>query len=386
MKKRSTHVFFFILLILFSIVFMFIKKYSRSMREEFDSSLYFPNSSSAPSLSVEEVFEKQVGRPLDPIHKSLFSTSSYLMEEEENDSMKSRKENEWERKMNKYMYYFQKGKKECASKKIVLTGLLRNSEKAIGLWQKWLERFVKEWKDYRIVLSENNSTDETRPLLLQWQQKNKKVILLCDDEEKINHKECKLTGIFERQYEGQNLAPDQERIQKMSILRNLYHDYCCKHFSDFDYVLVIDFDLNGDLYFDGIYHSIGLFTEDESLDAVACNGMLWNSDKKDFEYYDSFAHIDKGESYLFSSFLAKQQHDEYVHSTVNDLYRNFESPREVESAFGGACLYRTKPFCEGKYSYSDEFLSCEHGHFHQNMKLSVNPHMVFLIMGNNGTF
>jgi hypothetical protein len=200
----------------------------------------------------------------------------------------------------------------------------------------------------------------------------------------VNQKDCQLLGIFQTRYHEKHLAPDPERIQKMSILRNLYHDYICNYYSDFDYVLVIDFDLNGELYQDGIEHSLGLLKDDLELDAVACNGMLWESERKEYEYYDSFAHIDKGESFLFSSLSEKQQHDEYVHLTINDLYWNFETPREVQSAFGGCCLYRMKPFCDAKYGYSEDFISCEHGHFHQTLRMIVNPNMVFLIQGNNG--
>jgi hypothetical protein len=354
--------------------------------EESKKNMYptFSLNNNGIGLSLEKAFEKEIGRPIDPIHLSLFSSPDYILEDEVISADESRGDNEWERKLNKYIYYRNNGKEDRKSKKIVVTGLLRNSEKVLPSWQKWIREWVKNWKDYRIVLSENNSVDSTREFLLHWSTMDDKVMILCDDDKVVNQKECNLQGIFQTRYNEKHLAPDRERIQKMSILRNLYHDYICNNYSDFDYVLVIDFDLNGELYQDGIEHSLGLLKEDPKLDAVACNGMLWESQRKEYEYYDSFAHIDKGESFLFSSLKEKQQHDEYVHLTINDLYWNFEAPREVQSAFGGCCLYRMKPFCDAKYGYSEDFISCEHGHFHQTLRMIVNPNMVFLINLNNG--
>jgi len=354
--------------------------------EESKKNMYptFSLNNNGIGLSLEKAFEKEIGRPIDPIHLSLFSSPDYILEDEVISADESRGDNEWERKLNKYIYYRNNGKEDRKSKKIVVTGLLRNSEKVLPSWQKWVREWVKDWKDYRIVVSENNSVDSTREFLLHWSTMDDKVMILCDDDKVVNQKECNLQGIFQTRYNEKHLAPDRERIQKMSILRNLYHDYICNNYSDFDYVLVIDFDLNGELYQDGIEHSLGLLKEDPKLDAVACNGMLWESQRKEYEYYDSFAHIDKGESFLFSSLKEKQQHDEYVHLTINDLYWNFEAPREVQSAFGGCCLYRMKPFCDAKYGYSEDFISCEHGHFHQTLRMIVNPNMVFLIKLNNG--
>lgn len=339
---------------------------------------FYPRKEKDPISALETAFTTHLGRPLDPIHSSLFGAPNKFV-----DSAPTLNE-EWKAKFKQFLDWKEKGKKEKKTKKIVVTGLIRNAEAKALLWKSWVTEFVKEWADYRVVISENNSLDRTRSHLLEWSAKDEKVVIMCDDEVIVNQNECNLSGIFSLEYVGRYLAPDVERIQKMSILRNLYRDYICKFFSDFDYVLVIDFDLNGELFIDGLEHSLGMMTNDKTIHGVACNGMLWNPERNDFLYYDSFAHIDKGESYLFPSVQSKQQHDEYIQTTITQRYRNSVKPRQVESAFGGACLYRMKPFCEGKYSFSTDFLSCEHGHFHHNMNITVNPHMVFVIMGNNG--
>jgi hypothetical protein len=170
----------------------------------------------------------------------------------------------------------------------------------------------------------------------------------------------------------------------MSYLRNLYHEYIKINFKTFDYVGVLDMDLKGVLYEDGIFHSVQMMEKDRQIDAVACNGMLWEDSIQQYQYYDSFAHIDVGEPYIFETGKDKQLHDVYVHNSVSHRYRYYEEPREVMSAFGGFCLYRRGSFFHSRYNYSPTFFSCEHAFFHAKMtKLYVNPRNVFLILENN---
>jgi hypothetical protein len=118
---------------------------------------------------------------------------------------------------------------------------------------------------------------------------------------------------------------------------------------------------------------------------MACNGLLWEESQQDFEYYDSFAHIDLGEPFIFETAKDKQNHDKYVHHVLTHRYTAYEDPRHVLSAFGGCCLYKMTPFCKSRYDFSNQYFSCEHAFFHSTMKegVMVNPHFLFLILENN---
>lgn len=64
------------------------------------------------------------------------------------------------------------GEKEIADSRIVFAGLIRDGEKCVQYIRKRFEDLGKPFKDYHILIVENDSKDKTREKLLEWQKQN----------------------------------------------------------------------------------------------------------------------------------------------------------------------------------------------------------------------
>ena len=142
------------------------------------------------------------------------------------------------------------GFKAMKEMKVVITGLIRNGAKHISRIRKQTEQLGSHFQDYRILIVENDSTDNTRQQLLAWHDANLRVdVLGCG----VNVNECimKLPKTVDHE-------ADRPRIVKMANLRNIYLDHVMNEYSSFDYLIVIDLDLVGTCYIDGIASSFVL--------------------------------------------------------------------------------------------------------------------------------
>jgi len=153
------------------------------------------------------------------------------------------------------------------------------------------------------------------------------------------------------------------------------------YYDSFDFLCVMDMDLQGDLAMDGLYHSMYLLRTDPHLACVTGNGMLLR-DSSDFFYYDSFAHVEENEPILWENMTAKSNHDRYVHTHVTQLYSTNMNPDRVRSAFGGIALYRIPSILKQKYGFSRTHYCCEHSFLHDSLSIVVNPRFIFLIQVN----
>lgn len=273
----------------------------------------------------------------------------------------------------KYTSEVEKGKELARGSKIIVTGLLQNCFRQIPQLMERCMRIVSMFKDYRIVILENNSSDDSRKYLLEWAEKNKKVTILCNDAYAINTAEC---DIFSAKSSNDH-SPMPDRIQRMAYLRNIYMDHVSHYYKDFDYMCVMDMDLDGELMIDGFFHSLWVM-EKKKASGVAGNGVILR-DNGDFYYYDSFAHVEVDEPHIMTDIASKSEHDNYVHINMTHLYTTQMTPDRVRSAFGGIAIYDLKRIINHRYSYSSTFLSCEHAFFHDNMVLYVDPRFIFVI-------
>jgi len=269
----------------------------------------------------------------------------------------------------KYKESIEKGYKEAKTKTIVMTALTRDVELRVPDSKEKLEKIGECFKDYRIILYENDSEDDTRKLLSEWTKNNDKVILLdCCDEGSCD---CKLNSIdtYELGWAG------QKRIQKMRHFREKVLRYSTKHFSHFDYYLTYDFDLQGGLYLDGLITSFSK----NNWDMIFARGLqsIPQITKKRLILYDSLPYIpthmdfnhDKSLQYMFNKFdkdLGKKR-------VGSDFVR-------CKSGFNGLAIYRMESVNDSSYKNSDFY--CEHIDLHYDMnkkgydKVYYNPNMI----------
>ena len=109
------------------------------------------------------------------------------------------------------------GASYASKQKVVICGLARDIAKNIDRLKVVLERLGSYFLQYKIIIVENDSNDESRPMLLEWSKQNPNVIILgCG----VNVKECKLSL---KSYSSFDAGAN--RIGKMAYLRNIYLNY-----------------------------------------------------------------------------------------------------------------------------------------------------------------
>ena len=305
------------------------------------------------NFSIEEKFKSLIYRPMD----------SYW-----NLCLKNLEKSRHLTQIEEYHSRVKKGINIFKNKRIIITGLIHNAESQIEPLQSWFHTLSNLCMDCHIVIVENNSIDQTRVFCEKWKTMNpEKVHLVC------NKYLCDKTWTI-----GDMKGGESDRIEKMAFLRNLYCQYIKENinFLNFDYVFVIDFDLRGTIFWDGIFDSMYYFEKEPSIDAIACNGMVSGS----LLYYDSFAFARDRSELRWTNHLDKQNHDEDVLRYVSEEYQKSQELDKLASAFGGFCIYNYNSFISSEYGFEEKFYTCEHCIFHEKMKhFYLNPNMVFII-------
>lgn len=267
------------------------------------------------------------------------------------------------------------GKLEMNSSKIVFAGLVRNVDASQIAYVKEKFQFLgAQFMDYRIILVENDSKTNARQLLLQWVKENYRVTILgCGVN--VDHCTMDLTPTFKHE-------KSLSRITKMAFLRNIYLDYFEQEeiFKDFQYLMVLDPDLQGSLYLDGLWNTFGHFRQDpaRNIGGICPAGMTldWYYG---WSYHDPFAHYEYGETDYFWEFPGL--HDAHVRFWhVNRFWtKRGQELRRVRSCFNGVAIYRRQAAVNSRYNSSTTRLTCEHVFFHDKMKMYFNPSMPYTI-------
>ena len=241
-------------------------------------------------------------------------------------------------------------------KKIIITGLVRNSESNIYDSILFLyAQVIPHFKDYIILVYESDSDDNTRKILLEQSKKDPKFkVMGCGDKE--NQEICNL-ALLETEIRNRR----SRRINKMVYLRNMYVDEIKKHhYSDYDFVLVYDFDLRANFVTNSMLNTAYHFDNNEKIDGICAYGV----DSRTSKYYDTYAY--------------KSSEHEGSRPTKSGL-------EKVDSCFGGFTIYKRIPFIYAKYftykdSYDNNNVVCEHTGFNSNFSnLYSNNDMVLLI-------
>lgn len=269
-----------------------------------------------------------------------------------------------------------RGIREASRTKVLIIGMVRDVAKSIPAIKEKVERLGKHFQDYRVIIVENDSIDGTRGLLFQWKKTNPRVTVLgCGVDQEI---ECKIP----KTPKTVGHSATRPRIEKMAMLRNVYLDYIRQTISpeEYPYSLVWDLDSLSVLYEDGVLHTLGTMVKDPTI-GVSCANGIYNWGFFTY-YYDTYAHLEKGEIYDPDDKMAHNLR----HGAIESDYRRGEDPVEVDSCFSGFTIYRTRVLTNSKYDLPEGKLVCEHVALHQRMpkevKKVVNPSMINLVLLN----
>ncbi|MEM9819879.1 MAG: hypothetical protein AAF985_02360 [Bacteroidota bacterium] len=255
-----------------------------------------------------------------------------------------------------YFDRLESGYQKMKEQSIVICGLARDLIDGLPNAMARIECLGKKFKDYRVVIVENDSVDGTAEMLQYWQRVNPKV------------------QVLSQQLNAQKWADVQDlaRTTAMANYRNQYLDYVRAQQYAFDFLLVFDLDIPLGFSYDGIAHSFSY----PDWDVMASNGILvppFGNPIAQALFFDAFAFRQKGQ-------LTKPDL-----TTINQLqFQRGEALVPVESAFGGLAIYREEGILAGaRYGGQD----CEHVVLHQWLqqngfsKQFLNPSQIVLYSG-----
>lgn len=267
------------------------------------------------------------------------------------------------------------GRAIASRSKLTIAGCARDSEKYLSTLLKQLHEVGAAFRDYQIIVVENDSKDATRKILEAEKAGTSHIVLPDFEDYRRKYKLPPLS--MERQDDSSPLASRmKERVLRLATLRDSYLNIVQNSSSSGDYLLVLDFDLKR-IAVNGIFHSLGLR---EKWDCITANG-LHSSKKALFPvYYDTYA-LDL-EQAPNQGLRWQEELRGLVTKKLKKLRKN--QLFVLRSAFGGMALYRSQILHGMSYRASavkDNCIFCEHVSLHHAMhrtfgaKIFINPQM-----------
>lgn len=242
---------------------------------------------------------------------------------------------------------------EKVNKNVVIAALARDCEKALPRIINLIEELRELLLWSQVVVVENDSRDNTKNILFDWEARQSNVKIISQDFGTLTIPE---------QLEG-GIKPliSLHRIEKMAFYRNIYLNYIKNIQHNIDNVVVIDLDIDS-FSVDGVLQSI-LKCED-SCGAIFANGI---TTKKLFGniyskiYYDVFAVYEYPLKYVFS------YTDKTLLKTLKSVTDNLDKNHSysVISGFGGVSVYNFKAISNLEYKvepngFNSREAVCEH--------------------------
>lgn len=260
------------------------------------------------------------------------------------------------------------GKENVKNKKIVFGMLAKNGIKHMNNMKKKINILGKQFQDYMVLIFENDSNDGTRNALYEWQAMDSHVqILTCCD---LGTCECKLGSKDPKSFG----YTSSSRSHRMAYFRQRILSTVQSEYQEWDYFMMLDFDLSGAFYIDGF---LTTFHRDD-WDAVFANGIAFIPlpflHTVPFNY-DCFAFDDK-------TFQQKNQINHFF--IANGILRPYVKKMEwykAVSGFNGAMIYKISSLQNASYTPVDNLL-CEHKYLHYSMqkngygRIFYNPAMI----------
>lgn len=202
------------------------------------------------------------------------------------------------------------------NERVLICGICQNISKQFSQTAKIIENIGELFTDYRALVYENNSTDNTKILLQNWNKDNPKIFIYSE-----NIDEVALKKSF--------INEDYLKSEGTSRARNIILDKIfLPEFEPFTYVIWIDMDFTVPPAYEGI---IEVFETKKEWDAVFAYGIT-----KQRLYWDWLAFRDGIEP--FGPELVG--HYEWYKAKENLALAESDDWYHVYSAFGGCGIYK----------------------------------------------
>jgi hypothetical protein len=259
-----------------------------------------------------------------------------------------------------YTEKISQGKKLWKDKRVIICGLARNCEDKIHNNIEEINELSKHFKDYRIVVLENNSSDNTKDAIDQHIEKNNKIIRIGTDDSEDFSK-----GLSE------------DRIIRMSKYRSELQKYIKNKYKDYDYVIILDFDVIV-WSIEGVLTSLA-WHDFDVMGSVSLQFDVYSNSYTGWTHYDRWA-------FKFHSWSEEFSIDQ----SDSMMWFNYwkppigAKPIPCLSVFGGLAIYKMEAYLAGEYGHrhSEEIggeTTVEHAQFHYTMmkkgydRVYINP-------------
>jgi len=286
------------------------------------------------------------------------------------------------------------GEEEAKATSVIFCGMCRDVGSVIDATISRIYKTAKLFKDYRIVLYENDSKDDTVKKIKMFSDIDSKFTLISESRETSNWKE------------KDDHCLGLSRATELADCRNEYMDHISsmEDLDDFKYVIVLDLDIIGGWSYEGILHSLSFLSSNqpvrdsdthellglESIDAVTSNGVL--TEPNNVVPLENRAMWHRPKALLFFDIWAFRFHGQPLIQERALSRNNFinidrgQPPFAVESNFNGLAIYKTSPFVNFRYSASKPpeqgfTVNCDHPSLHRAMNeagcnIVLNPSMI----------
>jgi hypothetical protein len=271
--------------------------------------------------------------------------------------------------MSFFQKLYNKGIINASKSQILICGIVRDCGKALQNNISAIEQICSHFKNYQIVIFENNSKDSTKNILQKWALKNPNVKVFINDFDESIYLNIPIPSSF---YPSNS----KKRIQKMVNYRNLYMDYIQQNHLQADFLCIVDLDVSK-IDIKGVITSFGL---EQKWDAISANGISRTFLLKK-RYHDTYA-LTESEMDALLQTIPQIEENRYK---WNFLKKGMPIIR-VASAYGGLCLYKFEAVKNLKYqllknNYAGVEVRCEHFSIHKQMidngfaNIYINPNM-----------
>jgi hypothetical protein len=242
-----------------------------------------------------------------------------------------------------------RGLRRMMELRVVICGLARDVGNLLPRTIARIARLGSLFADSRVVIYENDSQDDTLRQLRAWEAEAWQVTTLSET-------------LGWPHWGPVNGFRNLERAQQMAYYRNQYRQFALRVFSDFDYVLVLDTDVDCWSH-KGLANSFG----HDGWDMMGSNGLThWKGRPI---YYDTWA------------FRTQEHPQAFVRQELSPMvFPRGTPPLPVTSCFGGMAVYRMEAMKASEYGGDD----CEHVVLHRQMAsagfgcMYMNPSMIVL--------
>lgn len=257
---------------------------------------------------------------------------------------------------------------DCSTTSIVVCSIVRNAERGLRRNIPVIRALCACFKDYRVVVFENDSRDGTVGLLKAWAEDDPKVAVFC--------RNLGIRTIPSPDEVTCNPFFSRSRIEKMAGFRNQYLAYVEEQGWNPDLLMVVDLDVDRlDLFC-----ILTSFVDSPEWDAVTAYGYSL-SPRLTWRYHDTYALVEEGMETI-------PQTESSITQASYCLGKKRPSDPWVPvfSAFGGLAIYRYECIRGLRYQCLDNADSrvavrCEHFSLYRQMRergysrVYINPAM-----------